>query len=51
MADEILSTLHLLNRGLGKAIVMITHDAEAAKFAKCVLHLDKGHFDEREIAA
>ena len=50
-ADEILSTLQVLNRELGKTIVMVTHDAEAAKFAKRVLHLDKGHFDERELAA
>ena len=50
-ADEILSTLQLLNRELGKTIVMVTHDAEAAKFAKRVLHLDKGRFDERELAA
>jgi putative ABC transport system ATP-binding protein len=50
-ADEILSTLQTLNRDLGKTIVMVTHDAEAAKFAKRVLHLDKGRFDERELAA
>jgi len=50
-ADEILSTLQLLNRDLGKTIIMVTHDAEAAKFAKRVLHLDKGRFDERELAA
>ena len=50
-ADEILGTLQLLNRDLGKTIVMVTHDAAAAKFAKRVLHLDKGHFDERELAA
>jgi general L-amino acid transport system ATP-binding protein len=50
-ADEILSTLQVLNRDLGKTIVMVTHDAEAAKFAKRVLHLDKGRFDERELAA
>jgi len=50
-ADEILSMLQLLNRELGKTIVMVTHDAEAAKFAKRVLHLDKGRFDERELAA
>ncbi|PZO49896.1 MAG: ABC transporter ATP-binding protein [Alphaproteobacteria bacterium] len=50
-ADEILSTLQTLNRELGKTIIMVTHDAEAAKFAKRVLHLDKGRFDERELAA
>jgi len=50
-ADEILSMLQVLNRDLGKTIVMVTHDAEAAKYAKRLLHLDKGHFDERELAA
>jgi putative ABC transport system ATP-binding protein len=50
-ADEILATLQVLNRDLGKTIMMVTHDAEAAKFAKRTLHLDKGHFDERELAA
>ena len=50
-ADEILGTLQVLNRDLGKTIIMVTHDAAAAKFAKRVLHLDKGRFDERELAA
>jgi putative ABC transport system ATP-binding protein len=50
-ADEILSTLQLLNRDLGKTIIMVTHDAEAAKFAKRTLHLDKGRFNEAELAA
>jgi putative ABC transport system ATP-binding protein len=50
-ADEILSTLQTLNKELGKTIIMVTHDAEAAKFAKRTLHLDKGRFDERELAA
>jgi putative ABC transport system ATP-binding protein len=50
-ADEILSTIQVLNRDLGKTVIMVTHDAEAAKFAKRVLHLDKGRFDERELAA
>jgi len=50
-ADEILGTLQLLNRELGKTIVMVTHDAEAAKFARRTLHLDKGRFNEGELAA
>lgn len=50
-ADEILSTLQLLNRELGKTIMMVTHDAAAAKFAKRTLHLDKGRFNEKELAA
>jgi putative ABC transport system ATP-binding protein len=51
MADEILSILQLLNKELGKTIVMVTHDPEAAKYARRTLHLDKGHFIERELAA
>lgn len=50
-ADEILRTLQLLNRELGKTIIMVTHDAEAAKFAKRTLHLDKGRFNEKDLAA
>ncbi len=50
-ADEILSTLKILNRDLGKTIVMVTHDPAAAKYARRTLHLDKGHFVEKELAA
>jgi putative ABC transport system ATP-binding protein len=51
-ADDILSILQLLNRDLGKTIVMVTHDPAAAKYARRVLHLDKGRFIERtELAA
>jgi putative ABC transport system ATP-binding protein len=50
-ADEILSILQLLNRDLGKTIVMVTHDPAAAKYARRVLHLDKGRFIEKELAA
>jgi putative ABC transport system ATP-binding protein len=50
-ADEILSILQLLNRDLGKTIVMVTHDPAAAQYAKRALHLDKGHFIEKELAA
>jgi putative ABC transport system ATP-binding protein len=50
-ADEILAILQLLNRELGKTIVMVTHDPSAAKFATRALHLDKGRFVEREAAA
>ena len=39
-ADEVLGTLQTLNRDLGKTIIMVTHDAAAAKFAKRTLHLD-----------
>ena len=50
-ADDVLGTLQVLNRDLGKTVIMVTHDAAAAKFAKRTLHLDKGRFDERELAA
>ena len=45
-ADEVLSTLQLLNDELGKTIIMVTHDPAAAKYAKRELHLDKGRFVE-----
>jgi putative ABC transport system ATP-binding protein len=50
-ADEVLSILQVLNRDLGKTIVMVTHDPAAAQYAKRSLHLDKGHFIEKELAA
>jgi len=50
-ADEILSTLKVLNSELGKTIVMVTHDPAAARFAGRTLHLDKGCFVEKELAA
>jgi len=50
-ADEILSILQLLNRDLGKTIVMVTHDPAAARYARRVLHLDKGRFFEKDLAA
>ena len=50
-AGEILSMLQTLNKDLGKTIVMVTHDPEAARYAKRILHLDKGHFSEKDLAA
>ena len=51
-ADEILLLLQMLNRDLGKTIVMVTHDPAAAKYARRELHLDKGKFIENtELAA
>jgi putative ABC transport system ATP-binding protein len=50
-ADEILSTLQILNRDLGKTIVMVTHDPAAARYSRRTLHLDKGRFIERDLAA
>lgn len=45
-ANDILCTLQQLNQEMGKTIVMVTHDPEAARFAKRTLHLDKGVFAE-----
>ncbi len=50
-ADEILSILQLLNKELGKTVVMVTHDPAAARYAQHSLHLDKGRFAEQELAA
>jgi putative ABC transport system ATP-binding protein len=50
-ADEILRMLAVLNSDFGKTIVMVTHDPEAAKYARRVLHLDKGLFVREELAA
>lgn len=50
-ADEILATLQVLNRDLGKTIVMVTHDPAAARYARRTLHLDKGRFIEKDLAA
>jgi putative ABC transport system ATP-binding protein len=49
-ADEILSMLQLLNKEMGKTIIMVTHDPEAARYASRVLHLDKGRFVEQVAA-
>lgn len=43
-ANEILELLCLLNTEFGKTIVMVTHDPDAAKFARRTLQLDKGRF-------
>lgn len=50
-ANEVLSMMQELNANYGKTIVMVTHDAEAARYAKKTLHLDKGHFVEKELTA
>lgn len=49
-ADEILKLLQVLNREHGKTIVMVTHDAQAADYAKRTLHCDKGTL-EAKVAA
>jgi putative ABC transport system ATP-binding protein len=50
-ADEILSILQLLNKDLGKTIVMVTHDPAAARYGRRTWHLDKGRFIEKDLAA
>jgi putative ABC transport system ATP-binding protein len=50
-ADEILHMLQILNGDLHKTIIMVTHDPAAAKYASRTLHLDKGHFVEKDLAA
>jgi putative ABC transport system ATP-binding protein len=50
-ADEVLEMLRFLNKELGKTIIMVTHDPQAALYAKRTLHLDKGEFiEERRVA-
>ncbi|NKK75231.1 ATP-binding cassette domain-containing protein [Rhizobium leguminosarum bv. viciae] len=45
-ANDILEMLGFLNRELQKTIIMVTHDPEAASFARRTLHLNKGEFAE-----
>ncbi|MBY5437183.1 ABC transporter ATP-binding protein [Rhizobium leguminosarum] len=47
-ANDILEMLGFLNRELRKTIIMVTHDPEAASFARRTLHLNKGEFVEQE---
>jgi putative ABC transport system ATP-binding protein len=49
-AEEVLKLLQVLNREHGKTIVMVTHDAQAADFAKRTLHVDKGKLESRMAA-
>ena len=49
-ADEILKLLQILNDEHGKTIVMVTHDAQAADYAKRTLHCDKGTLEARQAA-
>ena len=41
-AADILAMMQRLNRELGKTIIMVTHDANAARAARTMVHLDKG---------
>lgn len=41
-AGEVLALLRRLNEQLGKTVILVTHDARAAHYAKATRHLDKG---------
>ena len=41
-AEDILTLMERLNRELGKTIIMVTHDPNAARRARSVRHLEKG---------
>jgi putative ABC transport system ATP-binding protein len=41
-AEDILNLMHRMNADLGKTIVMVTHDPNAAKRARTVRNLEKG---------
>jgi putative ABC transport system ATP-binding protein len=45
-AEDILNLMDRLNRELGKTIIMVTHDPNAAKHARAVRHLEKGVLTE-----
>jgi putative ABC transport system ATP-binding protein len=41
-AEDILALMERLNRELGKTIIMVTHDPQAAQRARSIKHLEKG---------
>ena len=45
-AEEIMALLAELQKGLGKTILMVTHDPRAARWAQRTLHLEKGRLVE-----
>lgn len=47
-AAAIMQLLVRLNRELGKTLLMVTHDAKAASYARRTLHLEKGKLLELE---
>ncbi len=46
--EEVLNILSTLNQELNKAIVMVTHDPHAARYARHEKHLEKGVLLEEE---
>ena len=49
-ATEILGLLQQLNQQLGKTIIMVTHDANAAAQARTLVHLEKGELIAEQAA-
>lgn len=49
-AEEILKLLQALNSEHNKTIVMVTHDAQAAEYARHTLHMDKGTLAAEAVA-
>jgi len=49
-AEEIMALLTELQKGLGKTILMVTHDPRAARWAQRILHLEKGRLVEEDAA-
>jgi len=47
-AAEVLNLMQRLNRELGKTVIMVTHDANAAQQARTLVHLDKGELQAPE---
>jgi len=45
-AGDILTMMQRLNAELGKTIIMVTHDANAASAAKKLVHLEKGEITD-----
>jgi putative ABC transport system ATP-binding protein len=45
-AKAIMALLSRLNEELGKTLVMVTHDAHCAEYARKILHLEKGRLVE-----
>lgn len=49
-SQEVLEILGVLNRHLGKTIVIVTHDRKAADYAGTIHNLDKGQFVSEPLA-
>lgn len=47
-AAAIMALLTRLNRELGKTLIMVTHDAKSAAYARRALHLEKGQLVEAQ---